>query len=163
VLNWGSRSATTKKEDRDAFLARTQAQRQARQQTKHVDVSAVRIQSVYRRHIALKMARDNVRAKFDEHLDTRKDLGWASISSLLRQLTFICSGVACKSLSCDDVNRLGATFAALQRSVEFESGQSGCVFDGIVENLTVFVLQLQRICALAVQFLDSSRYGRNLR
>ena len=149
---------TAKKEDRDAFLARTQAQRQARQHSKHMDVAAVRIQSMYRRHQAISAARVIMRAHFDEHLSVRDSIGWDNLSSLLRVINFIYLGNATISLSCDDIKRFGAAFECLHRSVDRERGQS-FILDGLIEKPSVLYLQLQRMCALAVQFLGSARYG----
>jgi hypothetical protein len=148
--------STSKKEDRDAFLARTQAQRQARQHNKQMDLAAVRIQACFRSRRCVNLARSLAREDFDQ-ICSSPCFQWGHVSSVVRKINFICKQRSISGLLPQDVKRFLIAISLLHGCFENVGGENSYVSLGISSHLRLFELQMRRVTSTVVKLLGSTR------
>ena len=148
--------STAKKEDRDAFLARTQAQRQARQHNKQMDLAATRIQAFFRGRRCIYLSRSLAREDFDQQCSS-SDVEWDHLSSVVRKINFICNQRWMSGLIAQDTKRFLSAINLLHRCFEIAGGENSYVSSGLSSHLHLFELQMRRVTSTVVKLLGSTR------
>ena len=145
-----------KKENRDAFLARTQQNRQARQHNKEMEIGALRIQSFYRCWTEVSKARSASRHDFDSMVEAGAD-STDRLARLLCRVNFFCRGTGNGVHRPDDLQRIMVAVKLLHTAFGEGVGTSGYASSAICDPGSVASLQVRRICELLLHHLDSTR------
>jgi hypothetical protein len=132
-----------KKEDRAAFLARTQAQRESRQHTRQENHAAGKMQAMLRRSKDLTAVRQGLLARLEEAMQAEPAPTWQYTSSLVRLVCLARPGGPPRK-------ELLPAVKALLTSLTNNSGEDNYIRVGLREHAGVVQLQLKRICGYVV-------------
>lgn len=132
-----------KKEDRAAFLARTQAQRESRQHTRQENHAATKMQAMLRRSKDLTAARQILLARLANCIQADPATTWQHTSMLVRLVCLARAGGPTRA-------ELLQAVKALLSSLTSDSGEDSYTRKGLREHAGVLQLQLKRICGYVV-------------
>ena len=147
-----SKKKDTKKEDRAAFLARTQAQRESRQTSRAENNAATHIAAMLRRSRDLTTARRALLARLDEAIRAGVPAPtWRDTADFLRLVCLArCGGPTRAELS--------LAVKALLTALTTDSGDDSYAQQGVHQHLGVMHLQLKRICVLVIREMVRCRW-----
>ena len=140
-----------KKEDRAAFLARTQAQRESRQHTRHENNSAAKMQAMVRRAKDLAAARQDILERLNTAMHAELATTWQHTSNLLRLVCLARPGGPTRS-------ELMHAVKTLLTSLTSGSSDDNYACLGLREHASVMQLQLKRICGYVIAEMVRCRW-----
>ena len=144
-----------KKEDRAAFLARTQAQRESRQHTRQENDAATKIEAMVRRARDLTAVRKDLLERLEAAVQVEPGASWTRVAGLVRLVCLARPGGPRRAELLHAVRALLATMGA---SMTSGSGDDSYMRIGLRDHAGVLKLQLQRICGCIIAELEQCRW-----